>query len=441
MAVETDRESQNVERKESWKDAYLKVLCAFANAEGGTLYIGINDSGKVVGVNNAEKLLEKLPNKIRNRLGIIADVRLCTTEGKDYVSVEVPAYHYLVGFEGRYYKRTGSTIQELMGHKLSEALLKRRNMSWDSLTVPKVSVKNLSEKAFKIFREKCIRKQPDEQSLHRDTKERILRNLQLITDDGYLTHAAILLFHPQPHNFFTGATVQIGYFRSDADLVYQDVVSGALIEQVDKLEDIIYTKYLKAYVSYDGFQRYERFPLPKVALREAILNAIVHRDYASSMTIQIKVFDDQFVIYNPGKLPENWTVKDLTKRHYSCPYNPLIAGAFTKAGEMEKWGRGIEAMVQACKAAQLPMLKYEYKGSYALTFRMRNGDTASQATSSLPKSILALMKQSPTITRTQLADQLRVGVRTVDNHIRRFKSQGLIKRVGPDKGGQWVVKE
>lgn len=440
-AVDTGKESHTKEWKESWKDDYLRSLSAFANAEGGTLYIGINDKGQVIGVNNAVKLLEKLPNKIRNRLGIIADVRLCEAEGREYISVEVPAYHYLVGYEGRYFKRTGSTTQELMGQELEEALLKRRNRSWDSLPIPRVSINDLSDKAFKLFKDKCVQKQPREQTILRDSKQRILRNLQLITDDGFLTHAAILLFHPHPNHFFYGASVQIGYFRSDAELIYQDVLSGALIEQVDALEDIIFTKYLKAYVSYNGFQRYERFPLPKEALREAILNAVVHRDYASPMPTQIKIFDDQLVIYNPGKLPENWTVKDLLKRHYSCPFNPLIAGAFTKAGEMEKWGRGIEAMVQACKSAHLPKLKYEYKGSYALTFRIRSDNTARIPPPSPSVSILTLLNENPSITRTALAARLKVGVRTVDNYLRNLKSQGLIERVGPDNGGHWVVKE
>lgn len=443
IPVSTKQESQYTEWKESWKDDYLKCLCAFANTIGGTLYVGINDKGKVIGLRDAKKLLENLPNKIRNKLGVIADVRLCESEDAEYVSIEVPAYHYLVSYEGKYYKRTGSTTQELSGRELEDVLLKRRNKSWDELSLPGVSIDELSEHAFEVFRKKCLDRQPDNRGILHDSREVILRNLQLIAPDGYLTHAAVLLFHPHPEKFFFGATIQVGYFRSESDLAYHDEFSGALIEQVDKLEDIIFTKYLKPHISYDGFQRLERYIVPRIALREGLLNAIVHRDYASYNNIQIKVFDDHIVIYNPGHLPDNWTIQDLTLPHYSCPYNPLIAGAFTKTGEVEKWGRGIETMLRACKEANMPKLKYEYKGSYALIFKAKDyGSSQVDKTpppSSAEESILALIKHNPSITRAQLAAQIGVGIRTIDNHLRKLKVQGVISRVGSDKGGNWRI--
>ena len=219
--------------------------------------------------------------------------------------------------------------------------------------------------------------------------------------------------------------------------------AGALIEQVDKLEDIIFTKYLKAHISYDGFQRLERYIVPKIALREGLLNAIVHRDYASYNNIQIKVFDDHIVIYNPGHLPDNWTLQDLTRPHYSCPYNPLIAGAFTKAGEIEKWGRGIETMLRVCKEANMPKLKYEYKGSYTLIFRAENNKAMqnSHPSATVAESILALMRQDPAITRVQLAKQLGVEIRTIDYHIKKYREKGIIQRKGSRKSGVRFIQE
>jgi ATP-dependent DNA helicase RecG len=118
--------------------------------------------------------------------------------------------------------------------------------------------------------------------------------------------------------------------------------------------EILTTKYLKAAISYQGIQRIESLPVPEPALREAILNAIIHRDYAVGAPIQIRVYPDKLAIWNPGELPEGWTMKKLFGHHSSKPYNPLVANAFFRAGEIESWGRGIERILDACREAGAP---------------------------------------------------------------------------------------
>ena len=112
------KEHQNLEWKEVWRDEHLKWVCAFANGEGGTLVIGRNDKGKVVGVANATKLLEDLPNKIRDLLGIMVNVNLRCEGGKDVLEVVTPAYPAPISYRGHYYHRSGSTLQELKGTAL-----------------------------------------------------------------------------------------------------------------------------------------------------------------------------------------------------------------------------------------------------------------------------------------------------------------------------------
>ena len=171
------------------------------------------------------------------------------------------------------------------------------------------------------------------------------------------------MFHPTPENFVTGAYVKIGFFESDSELIFQDEVHGNLFEQVEKTIDLLFTKYIKAIISYEGIHRVETYEYPKDALREALLNAIAHKDYSSGIPIQISVYKDKIMFWNDGQLPENWTVENLLAKHSSKPYNPDIANAFFRVGYVESWGRGITKMKTECEKADLPIPTYKYEAS------------------------------------------------------------------------------
>ncbi len=129
---------------------------------------------------------------------------------------------------------------------------------------------------------------------------------------------------------------------------------GPLFDQVETTVDLLLTKYLRAGISYEGIQRLETFPVPVAALREAVINAIAHKDYASATPIQISVYHDKLMIWNAGQLPPEWTFEQLTAKHASLPFNPDIANAFFRVAFLESWGRGIDLMRNACLAARLP---------------------------------------------------------------------------------------
>jgi predicted HTH transcriptional regulator len=219
--------NQTIEWKSIWRDEYIKWISGFANAEGGRLEIGKNDDGKVVGVRNANQLLEVLPNKIRDILGVVVDVKSHDENGLLWLSIEVVAYPSPISYKGEYHYRTGSTKQELKGAALNQFLLRKQGKHWDSV--------------------------------------------------------------PRPH------------------------------VQVDDL-------------------------------REAVINAITHKDYSSGIPIQIKVFEDRVIIWNQGELPHNWSVENLTSVHQSIPFNPSIAEVFFRAGFIESWGRGIDTIVNLSTA-------------------------------------------------------------------------------------------
>ena len=150
-----------------------------------------------------------------------------------------------------------------------------------------------------------------------------------------------------------------------------------LFQQIVKLMDLLCTKYMKAIITYEDIQRIETLPMPREALREALLNACINKDYAEPSPIQIRVYENRLEIINGGVLPEGWTVETLLSSHRSMPYNPDIANTFFRAGEIEAWGRGIERIVTVCKndGFSTPEFRYDASGIWT-TFKFEYPERA-----------------------------------------------------------------
>lgn len=213
------------------------------------------------------------------------------------------------------------------------------------------------------FRERAAKSKRLDPAILEEDDAGLIEKLRLM-DGEHLKRAAILLFHPDPEQFITGAYVKIGHFESNSELLYHDEVHGDLFTQIDKSMDLLLTKYLKASIDYEGVQRVESYPIPVSALRETLLNALAHKDYSSGVPIQISVYDDRVLFWNNGQLPEEWTIERLKTKHPSQPYNPDIANALFRTGMIEAWGREIEMVIQACLQSGVlpPDLRYEDPG-------------------------------------------------------------------------------
>jgi len=146
------KETQHIEWKESWRDEYLRWICGFANAEGGVLVIGRNDKGEAVGVKNAPRLLQEIPNKVRDILGIMVDVNLIEEAGKEILEIVVEPYPSPISYKGEYHYRSGSTKQELKGAALDRFLLRKQGRHWDSVPVPYVTLADLDDRPLDYFR-------------------------------------------------------------------------------------------------------------------------------------------------------------------------------------------------------------------------------------------------------------------------------------------------
>src|SRR5258708_5122590 len=362
-------ENQNVEYKESWRDEYLKWVAGFANAQGGKIFIGIDDSSEVVGVDDYKKLMDDIPNKTVNHLGLMVDVNLHKKENKHYVEIDVPVSTVPISYHGAYHYRSGSSKEELKGTYLEDFLLRKIGRTWDDIVIENVSVQEIDEAAVNAFLKAAIRSGRIYPGAYKDDIITLLKNLDLITLDGKLKAAAILLFGKRPMRYFIHSYFKIGKFGiSDSDLKFQDTVEGNIFEMVDKIIRLLKERYLISPISYEGIQRIEKLEYPEAALREAVLNAIVHKDYTST-TIQLSVYDNKLMLWNPGKLPTDIPLEKLKEKHSSHPRNKHIAEIFFRAGYIESWGRGIEKIITACQEVELPEPVFEEAwGGVVVTF-------------------------------------------------------------------------
>lgn len=270
------KENQLIEFKESWRDEYVRYVSAFCNTNGGTLYIGIDDKGRVVGVERVEVLIEKLPNFIAQKTGIMPVVRLCETNGKEYVAIELQPSAMPISVHGKYYVRSGSVTSELQGNQLNMFLSAKMGLTWESMVEEGFTADEIDLETVERFKTLAKDRVP---SIEKETDMLVLMERLNLIVGGRFKRAAVVLFGKNVQKYVLQARIKIGKFLSDTEVLTTDIVEGNLIQQVDRTLDILRTKYLLSYISYEGIYRREKLVYPYEALREALLNAIIHREY------------------------------------------------------------------------------------------------------------------------------------------------------------------
>ncbi|RLB70157.1 MAG: transcriptional regulator [Deltaproteobacteria bacterium] len=440
-------ESQNTEWKQSWRDEYLKWICGFANAQGGRIYIGKDDSGQVVGLQNAQKLLADLPNKIRDHLGLMPQVNLLNEDDKSYIEIVVESSTVPISLRGSYYWRSGSTKQELKGPALTDFLLKKMGMTWDRVIEEKATLNDIDDFAIEQFKKDAAKagRLPDLSDL---SSEKVLKKLRLLTRDG-LTKAALVLFGKDPGEFYPNLFVKIGRFGlSDVDLRFQEVCEGSLILMLRDVMEQLEKKFLTKPIRFEGIQRIEELEYPVAALREMLLNALVHRNYLGSMT-QMKVYDGRLTLWNAGILPEELTIEQLFQVHESIPRNPLLAEVCYKAGYIDSWGRGVEKIAAACKEAGLPDPQFiERTGGVVVELVRPSEKSVGKASGKRRESvgkasgkILGICRENPSVTITEMAALIGITERSIQRNIQKLQNDGFLRRVGGRKSGHWEVQD
>ena len=443
-------ESQKEEWKESFKDEAVNAINGFANTHGGTLIIGKRDNGEVVGVTNARKLLEEIPNTVNNLMHFYPDVEEKVMEnGKTCVIVTVKPQKKAVDVRGIYYKRHGSNTVRVTGDELALLILHKAGSSWTNLITDKVKLDDLSPVAVSTFIKRGQEAKRISSAADPDDIEGVLKRYKLMTNEG-ITNAGALLFANEPRIISRAAVTKIGLFeKKGGRLLMEDIIDGAIVFQPEETMTRLIDKYVQPRFDIEGAYRVVRYRYPLKALREAINNAIIHREYMSSEHTTIRVYPDSVEIYNPGSLPDGWTAKELLTKNKSKPANPLIAEIFHDMDLIEAWGVGVSLIQEECEKAGIPKPVYEVDDSgIKIIFRSRpwsEGKSSEPVTvifddlTPLEIEVYKVIEEGKYTTSKDVALLLGSSERSVRRATDTLKAIGRIQREGNNRSGKWEV--
>ena len=442
-----EREGFNLEFKESDSADLAKEICAFANAMGGKILLGVTDKGEVKGINITNRLKSQITDIARN---FDPKLEISLEEVGNILVISVPeGKNKPYSVNGKFFMRYGPNSQQLGRDEIRELFHKEGLIKFDVKPNQTFQIdKDFNQKAYDTF----LRLSKISPILE---KKKTLQNLSLL-EDGHMKNAGVLLFCKKTSNFLSNATVACILFQGDDKY--------KIIDQREFDEDL-HTNYQNAFAYLKsklnteyiirGGPREEKIELPEDALREAILNAMAHRDYFSPANIQINIFKNRVEITNPGGLIGNITVKDLFER--SIPRNHLLFGLMQRMELVEKAGSGLVRIQRAMKEYKLSNAEIKAdKNWFSITFKRPDlekesyeqriggqiGGQKKWSEKDLTErqiKVLQLIQTNPAISRRDIAERLGINQSAVQKHLEALKEKGVLKRVGGAKGGYWEI--
>lgn len=460
-------EGYKIEFKESSEKAFVEEVTAFANASGGRIFLGIADNGKIKGVDTSNASRSKIQDAISQiKPSISVDIEIVDNvfvihvpEGKD------KPYACSKGF----YLRMGANSQKLERDDIIEFFQSEGKNRFDEIVIRTVDFQdNLDSKAYTHFIKRSGISDVIEQ-------EDLLLNLDCIKRDYEerlrYTNAGVLFFTKNPIEIIKHASVVCALYKGTDKITILDrkAFVGNIIANIEDAF-LFLQKHLNLRYEFEGLRRIEILDIPEIALRESIVNAVCHRDYfEKGAQVMIEIFDDRVVISNPGGLPKGIESKNFGK--LSMSRNPIIASLLQRSDYIEKMGTGIRKIYNAMLAAGLPEPEFDTEGFFVVTFKRESylksysagdrvgessgnnvGDSVGEsvgdsvgdnreALSELQEEIIKLLKENPKLAAIKLKKIIGISSRNIERNLSQLKKMGILKRVGPDYGGQWEVKE
>ncbi|TET32858.1 MAG: winged helix-turn-helix transcriptional regulator [Planctomycetota bacterium] len=458
-------EGLTVEFKERYTPRIDQDIVAFANAKGGMILLGVRDDGTVCGERLTNDLKAKINSLARNCKPTISVEMAQVGKVAAVVVPEGTEKPYSCG--SGYYRRLDGNTQKMSHDELGIMFAENEPFPFEEKTLRGFTFDDISKAKIRAFtKEADIR-------IGRAPVPDFLRSLN-VADDTRVKNAGILFFAEDVYRHIHQAQMTCVAFKGTDKLHIYDRrdVRDDLLTQFNEAVAFL-KKHLNIRSEIRGVNREDIYEIPLEALREAVVNALMHRDYSITGTqVSVEVYDNRVEIVNPGGLPKGLTLKKFGS--VSIRRNEIIADLFSRLNKVERLGSGIRKMRKAMADAGLAEPEFDPNGFFTAIlhrspeFALKEGvpgsekrvgdrltETAqvSDRTSALKvalktsvksalktaSAIMEAMDQDSKITVPDIAKAISVSTRTVNNHIRRLKEAGFIRRVGPDKGGHWEV--
>ncbi len=417
-------EGQYIEFKESFDKSFAKEIVAFANASGGIIYLGITDSNVIKGVSVTNRLKSQVQDIAHN---CDPSILISINEINNVLAVGIKEgnnkpYSCSAGF----YMRMGANSQKMNRNDILALAIKSGKIRFDEQICNGFDWKDFDNEKFQYY----LKLAGISNNL---SKEEILKNLRVLTNDGF-TNAGALFFAKEPYKYIISSKIRCVHFNDDKriEILDKKVIDKGIIGNiefaVEYLRERVPVRYKINKLARDEFPEY-----PIEAYREAIVNAVIHFDYFLGDTIAIEKLKSSIVVNNKGELL--FPKKDFGKR--SEARNRLLADLLSRTEYMEKAGTGIQRVKDACSSNGNKIL-FDFTDSFWVTIET-NENVTENVTENRERSVLNLILTNKYITITKLAQMLNVNRRTIARDIESLKNQGKLIRVGGDKGGYWDV--
>lgn len=486
----------------TWRYDNLALVCGIANAGGGTITVINTGKNSVSDLRKMRRSYESIPDLVRTELGLDCSAEPVMFEGKLCLEIAIPKASIPVSFERNYYlykdEMNSIVSPEVFEQDALSNADSMTDVDWELIPQPITYIESFDRNVVMRLL-KGMGDSGGDAETGNATPNLVANRLLEMTGlcdpaTNHLNNAALLLLHEKPSQVIPGAFIQVGFFDGQSLMPFlHDEIDGPLLSQLDKACELLYEKYFPK-----GAKRGlipDKVP-PHNVFREALLNALVHKDYASGAAIRIAITPKEVSVENAGAPPKTWDMDTFSGRHMSRPNNPVIASILQQAHEFSGWGNGISSIIEDCKRNKVATPVFELRpdetcvilpiapatepiasgsADTAATASTNSGHaslassavgTSEAASASTPTSgsgstpfkeksiaaarrlnltgtdeyILKVLATNGRATASQIASFLGISTSTVNRSFRKLKDYDLLERVGSDKAGWWNVK-
>ncbi len=443
-------EGNTTEFKERVGQEAIETAVAFANTNTGIIFVGVSDVGKIIGITIGKETLRDAANWISQAIDprVMLEVESVDVEGKSVLLVHITESSIKpVSAKGICYKRVGNSNRVMSPQEIAQMHLKSVGQTWDQLSVASARNDDIDEQKIQWYlTQRETRRNVTQLQSMRTTD--LLRNINCIDDEKTPTHAGILFFGKHPQRFFQNAQLRVVKFRGTS--VTHPVIdrldcSGTLWEIVNAAEEFIRRNIrLLSLRGSRSFQRDDKFEYPIEALREAIINGLIHRNYQEPADVRVFIFDDRVEVINPGSFPEDVSPHKPIHR----PVNPILSQLMYDVGFVEKYGSGIIMMQRLCKEWKNKEPRYElHPLETKVIFDSPIQDTTfveiddiSEQLNDRQKNALFYVQTNGQIARKEYVEINQISFRIAYEDLRDMVDKGLLTVEGKGRGTRYIKK-